>query len=69
MNYLYFVLATCCFLSITTSQNIYLECINPTNPSTINSCKLVPGKNGLRGPKGSKGNPGQIAPERIESLM
>ena len=33
------------------TQSNDFVCLSPNNPSVINNCKLVPGKNGLKGSK------------------
>ena len=50
------------------SQSNDFVCLNPSNPSVINNCKLAPGKSGLKGSKGEKGEPGGIRPKQIKSL-
>ena len=50
------------------SQSNDFVCLNPSNPSVINNCKLLPGKNGLKGSKGEKGKPCGIRPEQIRCL-
>ena len=68
------VMKNFCFVSVyfyflfTTSQSNDFVCLNPSNPSVINNCKLVPGKSVLKGSKGEKREPGGAAPEQIISL-
>ena len=50
------------------SESNDFVCLSPNNPSVINNCKLVPGRSGLKGSRGEKGEPGGIPTKRIKSL-
>ena len=57
-----------CYFLFALSQSNDFVCLNSSNPSVINNCKLVSGKSGLKGSKGEKGEPGGIRPKQIKSL-
>ena len=62
-----FVFVFCYFVFATSGSNDFV-CLSPKNPAVINNCKLVPGKSGLKGSRGEKGEPGGIPAKRIKSL-